>query len=119
MGEHCDKGFVRKVARERYDKLFKGNIPIYEYQPSMIHAKIVLVDDHWISVGSANFDPRSFFQNDELNLSIKNYNFVNQVEKFFIKAFQKSNLITIENWHQRSLSDRLIGSFWSLFYWQL
>ncbi|ACB49532.1 cardiolipin synthase-like protein [Crocosphaera subtropica ATCC 51142] len=119
MGEHCDKGFVRKVTRERYDKLFKGEIPIHEYQPSMIHAKIILVDEDWICLGSANFDPRSFFQNDELNLSIKNRDFADRVEQFFIKAFEKSHLITIEDWHKRPFGDRLIGSFWSLFYWQL
>ncbi|EAZ90970.1 phospholipase D-like domain-containing protein [Crocosphaera chwakensis] len=119
MGKHCDKPFVRKVARERYDKLFKGEIPIYEYQPSMIHAKMILVDDQWVSFGSANFDPRSFFQNDELNLSLKNSDFAAQVEAFFIKAFEKSHLITLKEWHKRPLGDRLIGSFWLLFYWQL
>lgn len=119
MGKHCDKPYVRKVARERYDKLFKGEISIYEHQPSMLHAKMILVDDDWISFGSANFDPRSFFQNDELNLSIKNADFAGQVETFFMKAFEKSRLITLKEWHKRPFSDRLVGYFWLLFYWQL
>ncbi len=119
MGKHCDKGFVRQVSRERYGELLRGKIAIHEYQPSMVHAKIVLVDDCWVSLGSANFDPRSFFYNDELNISINDNNLIKEVEKFFIQGFHKSEKIRITDWENRSFSNRLNGSLWSLFYWQL
>ena len=119
MGKHCDKAYVRYAARERYHRLLKTDISLYEYQPSMMHAKIVLVDNQWVSFGSANFDPRSFFQNDELNLSINDGNFIEKVEDFFIQAFQKSQMITVTQWQKRPLVDRLIGSGSLFFYWQL
>lgn len=119
MGKHCDKNFVRLVARERYDRLLKSQISIYEHQPSMMHAKIILIDDNWVSFGSANFDPRSFFLNDELNLSTSNAFLIEEVEKFFLKGLSQSKQITIADWQKRSFSDRLKASFYSLFYEQL
>ncbi len=121
MGKTCDKPYVHKAAYERYDLLLKGGIPIYEYQPSMMHAKLVLIDNHWVSFGSANFDPRSFFQNDELNLSCKDneQKLRQQVELFFLHAFRKSEIVTPKRWKKRKLRNRLIGRFWLLFYWQL
>jgi cardiolipin synthase len=121
MGKRCDKPFVRKSAYERYDKLIKEGVPIYEYQPSMMHGKLALTDDTWISFGSANFDPRSFFQNDELNITVKqeHQKLLAKVELFFTKAFERSKRVSLLEWKKRKLSDRIIGRFWLLFYWQL
>lgn len=121
MGKRCDKPFVRKAAYEKYDRLITEGILIYEYQPSMMHAKLALVDNTWMSFGSANFDPRSFFQNDELNLTFndKYQKLLSKVESFFNQAFDKSKPVTLLQWKKRKLRDRLIGRFWLLFYWQL
>lgn len=119
MGRRCDKGFVRKSSRELYKQLLKEKISIHEYEPSMMHAKIILVDHDWVSLGSANFDPRSFFQNDELNLCINQSSLIKKVEDFFAQGLSKSKQVTLLNWHKRNLSDRLIGSLCLLFYGQL
>jgi cardiolipin synthase len=121
MGKRCDKPFVRKAAYERYNQLIKGGISLYEYQPSMMHAKLVIMDDTWLTFGSANFDPRSLFQNDELNLTIKDHHqqLFSKIETFFEQAFSKSQLVTLSQWRKRKVSDRLIGRFWLLFFWQL
>ncbi|MDY7020760.1 MAG: phospholipase D-like domain-containing protein [Cyanobacteriota bacterium] len=119
MGERCDKPFVHYTSRERYGQLLKSGIEIYEHKPSMMHAKLVLVDQHWVSLGSANFDPRSFFQNDELNLSIASFDLIKQIESFFLEAFQNSNFVNLRDWKRRSILQRLIARFWLLFYWQL
>ncbi len=119
MGPHCDKSFVRATSRECYGPLLSVGIPIYEYQPSMLHAKALLIDEDWVSLGSANFDPRSFFENEELNVSLSDRFLAQQVEHFFQQAFVKSHLVEYLQWQKRSLSNRLMGRFWLLFYWQL
>lgn len=119
MGWHTDKRFVYHACRELYGNLLRSGIKIYEYQPSMMHAKLILIDNHWVSFGSANFDPRSFFQNDELNFSLSDRQFAQRLEQFFLEAFAHSKLLNFETWQQRSLWQRVSGRFWLLFYWQL
>lgn len=119
MGPKSDKPYVYYTSRERYKPLLQQGIKIHEYQPSMMHAKIVLVDDQWISLGSANLDPRSFFHNDELNLCVSDRGLTQQVEEFFKQGFGNSELIQFQSWQKRPIKERLIGRFANLFYWQL
>ncbi|NES65924.1 MAG: cardiolipin synthase B, partial [Okeania sp. SIO2D1] len=102
-----------------YGNLLKEGIEIYEHQPSMMHAKVILIDKNWVSIGSSNFDPRSFFRNDELNISQTDRQFAEQIEEFFINGFSQSLLVSKDKWRRRSLWEKLIGRFWLLFYWQL
>ena len=69
-GEHIDAWPVRSLARGYYGKLLRAGIQIYEYQPTMMHCKVMVVDELFSSVGSANFDPRSLYINDESNLNV-------------------------------------------------
>lgn len=119
MGPRSDKPLVYYVSRERYGALLQRSIEIYEYQPSMMHAKIILIDDQWVSLGSANLDPRSFFHNDELNLCTSDQNLVRSVEHFFKQGFDHSQLVQRQRWQQRPLRERLIGRLGNCFYWQL
>jgi cardiolipin synthase A/B len=107
-----DKLLVYYASRERYRQLLPTGIEIYEYQPSMIHAKLMLVDQDWISFGSANFDPRSFYHNDELNLAWFDPNFAATLEKLLLDAFEKSDRIERSSWRKRPLAkiDRSIVS---------
>ena len=68
-GKHSDHGMTRSSSRGTYGDLLKAGAEIYEYQPAMIHAKIMIVDDLWCVVGSTNMDHRSFGWNDEVNLA--------------------------------------------------
>jgi cardiolipin synthase len=69
-GEHMDAETVRKASRAQWGELLEAGIEISEYQPTMYHCKVLVVDGLWISVGSTNFDNRSFALNDEANLNI-------------------------------------------------
>ena len=69
-GEHMDAETVRKASRARWGELLEAGVEIFEYQPTMYHCKVMIVDGLWLSVGSTNFDSRSFSLNDEANLNI-------------------------------------------------
>ncbi|MDV2992579.1 MAG: putative cardiolipin synthase YwiE [Chroococcidiopsis sp. SAG 2025] len=114
-----DKPPVYYAARERYRHLLPAGIAIYEYQPSMIHAKLMLVDRDWISLGSANFDPRSFYHNDELNLAWFDPDLAPTLEKLLLDAFEKSDRIEWSTWRKRPWWQKSIGQFFLLLRWQL
>ena len=69
-GPHIDKGFVRVAGRAAYDQLLEAGVSLYEYQPTMLHAKSMVVDGSWSSVGTVNFDNRSFQLHDEITLCV-------------------------------------------------
>ena len=119
MGPNSDKPYVYYTSRDRYGPLLKATIQVYEYQPSMLHGKIVLIDHHWVSLGSANLDPRSFFHNDELNLCTNQSQLIQQVEQFFDQGFKQSQVIELSAWQRRSLSEQMIGKIGNFFYWQM
>ncbi|MGB3692436.1 MAG: phospholipase D-like domain-containing protein [Spirulinaceae cyanobacterium] len=116
----CDKKYVYYASYELFGKLLKAGIEVYEYQPSMIHAKMMLIDDYWVNTGSANFDPRSFYHNEELDISTSDPKLVENVEQVFEKAFTKSRRVTLEEWRKRSfIRNRIIGNLVGFFQWQL
>ncbi|KST69998.1 phospholipase D-like domain-containing protein [Mastigocoleus testarum] len=119
MGPRTDKPPVRFASLELFSKLIKSDISIYEYQASMMHAKAMLIDDCWVSIGSANFDPRSFFHNDELNLLITEYTLTKRIEDFFLDGFSRSHSLTLKNLKHRPLKEKLLGRLMLLFFWQL
>ncbi|MEP0955951.1 phospholipase D-like domain-containing protein [Leptolyngbya sp. FACHB-1515] len=115
MGKRNDKSYVYYSARELYGRLLKAGVKIFEYQPSMMHAKLLLVDDRWVSHGSTNVDERSFFINDELNVSVSDPDLAMQMEKFLITSFENSVLVTIDRWRKRSIVQRIRGRIGLLF----
>jgi cardiolipin synthase A/B len=119
VGPHNDKKWVYYAVRERYEDLLQAGIPIYEYQPSMMHAKLFLIDTHWVITGSANFDPRSLFHNDELNFSMSDSQFAATVESFFHDGFARSQHIKLSEWRHRPRWQRLTSQLPLFFQWQL
>ncbi|MBD1915156.1 MULTISPECIES: phosphatidylserine/phosphatidylglycerophosphate/cardiolipin synthase family protein [Cyanophyceae] len=115
MGAATDKTMVHLASRGLYGPLLKAGIKICEYQPSMMHAKFVLVDDGWVSTGSANFDPRSYFHNDELNISGAYPELARQVEQFFIDAMANSYCISYLDWQNRPTPEKIKGQMALLF----
>lgn len=69
-GKKSDERFVTKLGRSLEVDLVRAGAEIYEYQPGMIHAKLMVIDGQWSVLGSANFDHRSFALNDEVNLAV-------------------------------------------------
>lgn len=114
-GDHNDSGLVRRVSRSKYGKLLREGIDIYEYQPTMFHLKLMIVDDMWISVGSTNFDNRSFRLNDEINVNLFDCNLAGELIESFEDDRRCSERIELEKWKQRPLTEKLKEHGASLF----
>ena len=82
-GTKIDSELVRKASRSRWGDLLEAGVEIYEYQPTMYHCKVMVVDDLWVSVGSTNFDNRSFRLNDEENLNVYDADFAREQVRDF------------------------------------
>jgi len=118
-GPHIDTELVRKASRARWGPLLDAGIEIYEYQPTMYHCKVMVVDDLWVSVGSTNFDSRSFRLNDEANLNICDANVAREQNRIFEEDKAKSKRVTLEAWKQRPLSEKLKENLAALLRFQL
>ena len=118
--KRSDKKPVYYASYEHYGKLLKGGVEIYEFQPSMTHAKLLLIDDRWATTGSANFDPRSFCHNEELDICSAQPELVRGIKATFEKGFAQSKQITYQQWQRRSLiRHRIVGNVVDFFQWQL
>ena len=105
-GSHIDKEFVRTAGRASYDQLLEAGIEIYEYCPTMLHAKSLTVDGVWASVGSVNFDNRSFQLHDEVSLCVQSERFANELHEVFEKDLERSEQIELGAWRDRPVSQR-------------
>jgi cardiolipin synthase A/B len=106
-GEYNDQGMVRLVSRSRYGKLLRAGVKIYEYEPTMYHVKLIIVDELWLSVGSTNFDNRSFSLNDEVNLNVTDRALVRSQIEWFEQDKQRSREITLAAWARRPWREKL------------
>ena len=115
-----DKKPVYYASYEAYGPLLEAGIQIFEYQPSMLHAKMLIIDHEWVNTGSANFDYRSFLHNDELDILVNSSDLVQRIEGVFEKGFAQSRQIGLKRWQHRSwLKHRLLGNAVRLVQWQL
>jgi cardiolipin synthase len=118
-GKDIDSDVVRLASRERWGDLLKAGVEIAEYQPTMYHVKALTVDSLMVSVGSTNFDNRSFSINDEANLNVLDADFARAQVAIFDQDWQRARRITLAAWHDRSWMEKLSGEFASLFGSQL
>lgn len=100
-GPHTDAALVRRASRAKWGRMLAGGAEMYEYQPTMYHCKVLIVDGLWTSVGSTNFDPRSFRLNDEANLNIYDRGFARRQRADFEDDLKRSRRITFEEWSNR------------------
>jgi cardiolipin synthase len=84
---------------------------MYEYQPTMYHTKVMVVDDVWCSVGSTNFDDRSFRLNDEANLNVLDPEFAREQARVFAEDRAQSQEVTLQQWERRPLKERVQERF--------
>lgn len=110
-GKRIDTHTVREASRACWGDLLKAGVEMYEYQPTMFHCKLLVVDEYLVSVGSTNFDSRSFKLNDEANLNIYDRDFARQQTAVFAEDIEKSERVTLEAWTHRPLTEKLIEKF--------
>ena len=114
-GKHTDAEIVRHASRARWGTLLEAGAEIYEYVPTMYHCKIMIVDALLVSVGSTNFDNRSFQLNDEANLNIYDAEFAARQVEIFQDDLRRSRRISLERWQRRPRAERLLDRASSLF----
>jgi len=105
-GPHIDKQLVRSAGRAVYADLLDSGISICEYQPTMLHAKTLVIDGRWCSIGSANFDNRSFALNDEATLCVQSERVAEQLATAFAADRGQSERIEPSRWTWRSPVER-------------
>ena len=114
-GEHTDAEIVQHASRARWGALLEAGAEIYEYVPTMYHCKVMIVDALLVSVGSTNFDNRSFQLNDEANLNIYDAEFAARQVEIFEDDLRQSRRISLAEWRQRPRVEKLLDRASSLF----
>jgi cardiolipin synthase len=102
-GDHNDSQAVRAASRSAYGRILANGGELYEYQPTMFHCKVLVVDGLWVSLGSTNFDSRSFRLNDEANLNVYDAQFAHAQLAQFEADLAKTRRITLREWETRPL----------------
>jgi cardiolipin synthase len=105
-GENNDQPMTKSAGRAAYGRMLEGGARIFEYRPTMIHSKTMVVDGLFSMVGSSNFDPRSSEINEELDVTVYDEKFGRQMEAVFEKDLQQSREYTLEEFKNRSLWER-------------
>ncbi len=105
---HIDSIFVRKASRASWGPLLRAGVQIAEYQPTMFHNKALVVDGYFVSVGSTNFDNRSFLLNDEANLNVLNAALAARLHGVFDADWARGKCITLAMWRHRPWREKLL-----------
>jgi cardiolipin synthase len=113
-GKHIDSDLVRQASRERWGSMLAAGVRIAEYQPTMYHVKALVVDSQLVSVGSTNFDNRSFSINDEANLNVMDPDFAKAQAAIFEADWRRAKPISLERWQDRPLLEKLGSELASL-----
>jgi cardiolipin synthase A/B len=113
-GEYIDTKIARGASRARWGDLLAAGAEIFEYQPTMYHVKVLVVDTLLVSVGSTNFDPRSFGLNDEANLNIYDTGFAVLQLAIFDQDLARARRVTHEAWRARPWREKLTERLASL-----
>jgi len=108
-GPIIDSDAVRAASHERWGELLEAGVKMAEYQPTMYHVKALVVDSLLVSVGSTNFDNRSFSINDEANLNVLDRDFAKQQEQVFENDWKRARPISLRQWQDRPLTDKMAG----------
>jgi cardiolipin synthase A/B len=101
--------------RADYEELLRDGVEIYEYQPTMMHAKATIIDNLWSIVGSANFDNRSLDMNEEMNIGIADATTARVLTRIFDDDLRVSRRLTFEGWRGRPVLQKVHERFWSAF----
>lgn len=113
-----DHSMIRYAGQAFYDQLLAGGVHIFELQVAVLHAKTAVIDGAWSTIGSANIDRRSFIHNYELNVVVIDPSFGAAMESAFNEDLRDSREVTLDQWRQRPVVDRVkewmsrLGEYW-------
>ena len=107
LPSNTDNWLVFNAGRSHYENLLKSGVKIYERRGPLLHAKTVLIDGVWSTVGSANLDRRSFLHNQEINAVVLGPEFGEQMQVMFDADIAASDDITLAKWERRPLADHV------------
>jgi cardiolipin synthase len=108
-GKIIDSDVVRAASRDQWGTLLAAGVKMAEYQPTMYHVKSLVVDSLLVSVGSTNFDNRSFSLNDEANLNVLDPAFAKRQEEIFEDDWRHARPISLQQWQNRPWRDKAAG----------
>jgi cardiolipin synthase A/B len=103
-----DHNVVRQASRAQFGELLRAGVKIYEYGPALLHAKTMVIDGVWATVGSTNLDNLSFAYNDELNLIVYDRGIAQRLAHVFRDDLAVSRQVTYQAWKRRGLGARLL-----------
>jgi cardiolipin synthase A/B len=103
-----DHNIVRQASRGQLGRLLESGVQIYEYRAALLHAKTMVIDSIWSTVGSTNLDRRSFELNEELNLVVYNADIASRLEQVFETDLAQSRQVTYQAWRNRTLISRVL-----------
>ena len=110
-GEHIDSDAVRLASKAGWGELLLAGVEIHEYKPTMMHNKLLIVDREMVSVGSTNFDVRSFRLNDEASLNVYDKAFAERMTVVFEQDLVSCKRYTYDMWQRRPLREKLFEKF--------
>ncbi len=110
-GKHIDSETVRFASKAKWGELLLAGVQIFEYQPTMMHNKLLIVDGAMTSVGSTNFDVRSFQLNDEASLNVYGREFAERMTSVFEEDLKPTVEYSYTMWKERPLKDKLVEKF--------
>lgn len=107
-GKHNDQPATKSAGSQSYGKLLEAGVEIYEYRPTMIHSKTMVIDGHFSLFGTSNLDPRSYHINEEIDVSVYDINFGAAMDRIFLDDLKLAEPYTMEDFESRSLKDRFL-----------
>lgn len=113
-GKHNDTWWARQNSVRLYGRLIEAGVEIYEYEPSMLHQKTMVVDGVWATVGTTNFDNRSFALSEETNLCFHDRALVEQLGTIFRADLERSERVELAAWKRRGAYRQALESVASL-----
>jgi len=114
-GDITDTKTVKRASRAKYGELIARGDRVYEYQPTMMHAKVMIVDRHLSVFGTPNLDNRSLEMNDELSVATTDPALAETLTRAFEDDLTRSKTWSAEEWKRRPLYEKVLEAFWALF----
>jgi len=103
-----DHNIVRRASRAQFGRLLRAGVEIYEYAPALLHAKTMVIDGVWATIGSTNLDNRSLALDEELNVIVYDRGVAGQMERIFLDDIKLSRQVTYESWKKRGFAAKVL-----------